>query len=333
MWTIVSVVGGLALLAGCGCSQPNRTAGGAGGGAGRHCQTNRRLWASVDLKRSLRFARILRSGAAPICARPAEKAAVGVSALVSQLQLITMTCGTRDKYNALIRHLRPALVTKEKNLRAFFARAYGKRGQTEHDKYITELANLQSALALKSGDRFCSVSSGMFDQVMQLSTMEELATYTQSKFIQQALAVDECPAAARPKMTPRGKGQQREAATPMPARRGRPTPRFDRVLCTHRVMLGRRKRDTVLLTVRLTVAALYVRYLRPLPGHSAGGSDRRQIRYRRGRHTVQSIQWTGGSADYGILRWLSNSRLRALARRSDALTVRSCMSSVSRGEA
>ncbi len=154
---------------------------------------------------------------APICARPAEKAAVDVSALVSQLQLITVTCGTRDKYNALIRHLRPALVTKEKNLRGFFARAYGKRGQTEHDKYITELANLQSALALKSGDRFCSISSGMFDQVMQLSTIEELATYTQSKPIQQALAVDECSTAARPKITPRGKGQQKEAATPMPA--------------------------------------------------------------------------------------------------------------------
>ena len=51
---------------------------------------------------------------APICARPAERAAIDVSALVSELQLITMTCGTRDKYNALIPRLRPALATKEK---------------------------------------------------------------------------------------------------------------------------------------------------------------------------------------------------------------------------
>ena len=80
---------------------------------------------------------------APICARPAEKDAVDVSALVSQLQLITMTCHTRDQYNALIPRLRPALATKEKNLSAFFKRAYGKQGQTEHDKYITELANLR----------------------------------------------------------------------------------------------------------------------------------------------------------------------------------------------
>jgi hypothetical protein len=131
---------------------------------------------------------------APICARPAERAAVDVSALVSELQLITMTCDTRPQYNALIPHLRPALATKEKNLSAFFSRAYGKRGQTEHDKYITELANLQSQRALKSGDRFCTISTSMFEQVMPLGTVEQLATYTQSKPIQQALSVDECPA-------------------------------------------------------------------------------------------------------------------------------------------
>jgi hypothetical protein len=128
---------------------------------------------------------------APICARPAEKDAVDVSALVSQLQLITMTCGTRSQYNALIPRLRPALAT------------------TEHDKYITELANLQSELALKSGDRFCSISSGMFDQVSPLSTVAQLATYAQNKPIQQALAVDECAAAGTPKTAPRTKGQQR----------------------------------------------------------------------------------------------------------------------------
>ena len=132
---------------------------------------------------------------APICARPAERVAVDVSALVSELQLITMTCGTRAQYNALIPSLRPALATKEKDLGAFFTRAYGKRGRVEQDKYITELANLQSQRVVKSGDRFCSISTSMFEQIMPLKTVEELATYAQSKPIQRALAVDECPAA------------------------------------------------------------------------------------------------------------------------------------------
>jgi hypothetical protein len=139
---------------------------------------------------------------APICARPAEKVAIDVSALVSELQLVAITCRTRNKYNALIPRLRPALATKEKNLSAFFKRAYGKRGQAEHDQYITELANLQSQLALKTGDRFCSINSSMFEQIIPLSNINELAAYARSKPIQQALAVNECPAA------PRAKGQQ-----------------------------------------------------------------------------------------------------------------------------
>jgi hypothetical protein len=76
---------------------------------------------------------------APICPRPVEKAAIDVSALVSELQLILPHQGIQ----ALIPRLRPALATK------VFKRAYGKRGQVEHGKYITELANLQSQRVLK----------------------------------------------------------------------------------------------------------------------------------------------------------------------------------------
>ena len=132
---------------------------------------------------------------APICVRPTERAAINASALLSELQVITISCHHEDRYNAIVTRLRPALATKEKNLKSFFARAYGKRGQAEHDKYITELANLQSQLASKSGGRFCSMGSGMMDQVMPLSTVEELAAYAETNHVQQALAADECPAA------------------------------------------------------------------------------------------------------------------------------------------
>jgi hypothetical protein len=158
---------------------------------------------------------------APICARSAEKEAIDVNALLSELQLVTLTCHTNKEYNTLIQHWRPALTTKEKNLGSFFARAYGKRGQLEHDKYITELANLQSQFRLRSGARFCSASASMFDQLMPLSTLGELATYAQRKPIQQALAVKECPAAATRKTTLReGTAKERariSAATLMPA--------------------------------------------------------------------------------------------------------------------
>jgi hypothetical protein len=130
---------------------------------------------------------------APICVRPAEQAAISVSALVSELQVITIACHTDSKYNAVILHLRPTLATNEKNLSSFFRRAYGRQAQKEHDAYITELANLQSLHVLKSGDQLCRHYSGMFDEVLPLSTTEELATYVQRKRIQQALVVNTCP--------------------------------------------------------------------------------------------------------------------------------------------
>jgi hypothetical protein len=52
------------------------------------------------------------------------------------------------------------------------------------------------------------MNSSMFDQVMPLSTVPELAAYARSKPIQQALAVNECSAAPTQKATPRGKRQQ-----------------------------------------------------------------------------------------------------------------------------
>jgi hypothetical protein len=136
---------------------------------------------------------------APICAKPPEKRALDISALMSQLQVVTVTCHTEEKYNTLVPHLRPALATNEKAINTFFARAYGRRAQAMHDEYITELANQQSQLGVKSGDQFCRLNAGLFDDVMPLSTPDQLAAYAESKPLQHALDVDECPAAAPPK--------------------------------------------------------------------------------------------------------------------------------------
>jgi hypothetical protein len=145
---------------------------------------------------------------APICAKPPEKQAIDISALISELQVVTITCHTEDRYNALIPRLRTVLISNERALESFFARAYGKRAQSVHDNYITELANSQSQLGLKSGDQFCRLNAGMFDDLTPLSTSDQLADYVAHKPIQQALAVDECPTAT-PKAALRGKSGQK----------------------------------------------------------------------------------------------------------------------------
>ena len=134
---------------------------------------------------------------APICARPQEKQAVAVSALMSQLQVISILCHTEDKYNTLVPRLRPALAINIKALNGFFSRAYGKSAEKRRDDYITELANMQSQLGLKSGDQFCALNAGVLDEVMALSDGDQLVVYASTKPIQQALAVSDCGTASR----------------------------------------------------------------------------------------------------------------------------------------
>jgi hypothetical protein len=134
---------------------------------------------------------------APICARPDEKQAVAVSALMSELQVISILCHTEDKYNTLVPRLRPVLATNIKALNGFFTRAYGKRGEKMRDDYITELANMQSQLGLKSGDQFCAFNAGMLDEVSALSGADQLGVYASTKPIQQAIAVSDCGTASR----------------------------------------------------------------------------------------------------------------------------------------
>lgn len=139
---------------------------------------------------------------APMCARPQEKAAFDVSALKSHLMVTAVTCHTEERYNAFIHQFQPYLATNEKTLSGFFQRAYGRRAQSSQDDYITNLANAQSQLGVKAGTLFCSYNLGMFDEVMQVKAGQDLPSFSQSKPIQQAMAVQECPPPAPPKAAP-----------------------------------------------------------------------------------------------------------------------------------
>jgi hypothetical protein len=139
---------------------------------------------------------------APICVRPPEKAAFDVVGLKSQLMVTAISCKAEEKYNAFVMKYRPDLVGQEKSLDAFFGRAYGRRAQAQHDDFITQLANAQSQLGIKSGDAFCRQNVNMLDDVMTLKTGTELPQYAASKPIQQALAVQDCPPPAAPAPKP-----------------------------------------------------------------------------------------------------------------------------------
>lgn len=146
---------------------------------------------------------------APVCPRPDEAQAIKVSALVSQLQVLAVSCTGHDAdYNADISRWHPVLAQNERVLRSFFARAYGRRAQVEHDNYITTLANLQSDQDLRSGNQLCRFYGGMFREVQPLTTSAQLAAYVQSHPIQQGLEVDHCVLAQATVVRKKGPGRR-----------------------------------------------------------------------------------------------------------------------------
>lgn len=138
---------------------------------------------------------------APMCAKPQEKAAFDVSALKSNLMVTAVTCKSEERYNAFIQQFQPYLASNDKTLGGYFNRAYGKRGQAQQDDYITSLANAQSQFGVKHGTLFCQQNLGMFDEVMAVKSGADLPTFAAAKPIQQALAVQECPATPAPAAT------------------------------------------------------------------------------------------------------------------------------------
>ena len=138
-----------------------------------------------------------------MCARPLEKEAFDVAGLKSQLMVTALSCNSQDRYNAFITRYRAGLVGDEKSLNGFFGRAYGRRAQQEHDEYITQLANAQSDLRIKSGTEFCHFNTPLLDEVLALKSDSDLGAFAASKPIQQSMAVQECAAtpAPAPKVT------------------------------------------------------------------------------------------------------------------------------------
>jgi len=138
---------------------------------------------------------------APICGRPAEKAAFAIAALKTQLVVAAISCNQQDQYNAVIKRFRPPIVASEKTLAGFFSRAYGRQAQSQQDDYSTTEINQISQVGLRKGTGLCVAVVPMFDEVMALKNGDELTQYALAKNFEQSLTVPDCdstPAVAKP---------------------------------------------------------------------------------------------------------------------------------------
>ena len=107
--------------------------------------------------------------AAPPCA---EQPVFDIEALKSEMMVLATDCHADAGYNAFMERFHPELLANEHALDAYFRRLYGRRGQTEHDSFITNLANAQSEAGLRQGTDFCPRNAVLFQEALTVHSNE-----------------------------------------------------------------------------------------------------------------------------------------------------------------
>jgi hypothetical protein len=144
------------------------------------------------------------------CASLADQSAFEVQALRSELMVLATGCHEDDRYNAFIRRYQSDLQANERLIASYFQHRYGRAGQTEHDRFVTELANAMSRQGSDMGADFCPHNGMMFNEVLALQSSAELQDYVAGKNLVPA-TVDICtpmPTSAAPAHKTKAKGKQ-----------------------------------------------------------------------------------------------------------------------------
>jgi hypothetical protein len=115
------------------------------------------------------------------CASLTEQSAFEVQALRSELMVLATGCHDDTKYNDFIRRYQPDLQANERAIDAYFKHRYGRMAQTEHDRFVTDLANAISRQGSDLGGDFCPRNGLIFNEVLSLKTSAELADYAAGK--------------------------------------------------------------------------------------------------------------------------------------------------------
>lgn len=115
------------------------------------------------------------------CSSVSDQSAFEVQALRSELMVLATGCHDDTQYNAFIRRYQGDLQANERAISAYFQHRYGKGGQTEHDRFVTELANAISRQGSELGGDFCPRNGLIFDEVLALPSVSELTEFAAGK--------------------------------------------------------------------------------------------------------------------------------------------------------
>ena len=129
--------------------------------------------------------------AQPRCTSMADQSAFEVQALRSEMMVLATGCRDDDRYNAFIRRYQSDLQGNERSINAYFQHRYGRAAQTEHDRFVTDLANAISRQGSDLGGDFCPRNGLIFNEVLALESAAQLADFAAGKNLIPA-SVDIC---------------------------------------------------------------------------------------------------------------------------------------------
>jgi hypothetical protein len=105
--------------------------------------------------------------ATSLCTTPEELAALRTAAVQQELMVAGLTCHAIDAYNGFVIAYRPELQKSDADLKAYFVRRDGPRGEAEYDTFKTKLANLSSLSDIANSSGYCASTRAAFDLAMR----------------------------------------------------------------------------------------------------------------------------------------------------------------------
>ena len=102
--------------------------------------------------------------AAP-CTTPSEWAALRSAAVQQELMVAGLTCQATASYNRFVITYRGELQASDADLKAYFIKRQGARGEAAYDTFKTKLANLSSLSEISNTSGFCASMRDAFNQV------------------------------------------------------------------------------------------------------------------------------------------------------------------------
>lgn len=105
--------------------------------------------------------------ATSLCTTPEELAALRTAAVQQELMVAGLTCQATDAYNRFVLAYRPELQKSDADLKAYFVRRDGARGEAEYDTFKTKLANLSSLSDISNSTGYCANTRAAFAMAMQ----------------------------------------------------------------------------------------------------------------------------------------------------------------------